>query len=699
MDPMALQQISTPLTTSAIDDLRNIKMALDESSIVAITNKAGMITYVNDKFCTISQYNEDELIGKTHRVINSGYHPKSFFKNMWATILSKQVWQGEVKNRAKDGSEYWTSTTIVPFLDSAGKINQFISIRQDITARVKAEEELAEALRNDFQHVVRHMEHCVFKLCKVDRQYITFTLSEGRLAEALSLTSREVYGRTIQEIFPLDVLTQLEPPIYSALSGQHANVEFSYKNRHLALTLSPIMNEGEIYEVVGALRDITEQHAYEHQIYKIAHFDALTNLPNRTLFSKRLHDAIRRANEFQSTFGILFIDLNNFKQINDSYGHSTGDRFLQFISEKLQDQVRKKDFLARFGGDEFLVLIEDIDEEAIEHIGKRLIETMDETFEIGHLELHTAINIGISMFPKDGRTAEILLQHADNAMQVAKKFGSNRYQMFNPDIHAQLHRKFMLETALNDAIKKEQLLVYYQPKLCSRTKNVIGAEALVRWDHPIEGIISPGEFIPIAEKNGLIIPIGQWVLAESIRQAKIWSLMQNPITISVNVSILQMTHTNFVEEVRQLLKQHKLEPHLLNLEITESMTTDINFMTRVLHDLKNIGVAISIDDFGTGYSSLRYLSQLPINTVKIDQSFIRDLTNDNRSIIKTIIQLAHAMNLSVVAEGVETAEQEQFLVDNLCHELQGYLYSRPMPLHIFQQFLDDHPYVEGSVLD
>ena len=210
---MALQPISTPLTTSAIDDLRNIKMALDESSIVAITNKAGMITYVNDKFCSISQYSEDELIGKTHRIINSGYHPKSFFKNMWATILAKQVWQGEVKNRAKDGSEYWTSTTIVPFLDSAGNINQFISIRQDITARVKAEAELAEALRNDFQHIIRYMEHCVFKLCKIDRQYITFTLSEGRLAEDLKLTSRDVYRRTLQEVLPLDVLAQIEPPI------------------------------------------------------------------------------------------------------------------------------------------------------------------------------------------------------------------------------------------------------------------------------------------------------------------------------------------------------------------------------------------------------------------------------------------------------------------------------------------------------
>ncbi|WP_083995473.1 EAL domain-containing protein [Caryophanon latum] len=690
---MTLHQISTPLTTSAIDDLRNIKRALDESSIVAITNKAGMITYVNEKFCSISQFSEDELIGKTHRIINSGYHPKSFFQNMWATILAKKVWQGEVKNRAKDGSEYWTSTTIVPFLDSNGEINQFISIRQDITARVKAEEELAEALRNDFQHVVRNMEHCVFKLAKNEKHDVTFTLSEGRLAEALSLTSRQVYNRTIQDVFPSDILVALEPAIDAAMNGNYTNVQFSYQDRQLALNLSPITNDDtdDIFEIVGALRDITEQHVYEHQIYRIAHFDALTNLPNRTLFAKKLHEAIQHATEQQSTFGILFIDLNNFKQINDSYGHSTGDRFLQFIADTLKLHIRKKDFLARFGGDKFLLLIEDIDEENIEYIGKRLVHTLDQTFEIGHLELHTAINIGISMFPKHSDNAEMLLQHANNAMQVAKKSGSNRYQLFNPEIQMQMQRKLMLETALNDAIKKDQMLVYYQPKLCARTKNIIGAEALLRWNHPVEGIISPGEFIPIAEKNGLIIPIGQWVLAESIRQAKIWSLLRHPITVSVNVSILQMTQTNFVAEVSNLLKQHKLEPHLLNLEITESLTTDIHFMTRILNELKEIGVYISIDDFGTGYSSLRYLSQLPIHTVKIDQSFIRDLTQDNQSIIKTIIQLAHAMNLSVVAEGVETEEQEQFLVENLCHELQGYLYSRPMPLNTFQQFLDNHP--------
>lgn len=683
------RNISTPLTSSSINDLSNIKMALDESSIVAITNKAGMITYVNDKFCSISQYNEDELIGKTHRIINSGFHPKSFFKNMWDTILSKQVWQGEVKNRAKDGSEYWTHTTIVPFLNADQEINQFISIRQDITARVKAEEELAAALHNDFQHVVRHMEQCVFKL-KKENGTIIFTLSEGKLAEKLSITTATVVNQSVESIFPREVFLQIAPAIHYVFNGTSHNIEFAYEQHQLALSLSAIRQDGEVTEVIGALRDITEQHEYERQIFHMAHYDALTDLPNRILFTQKINEAITRAEKQQSPFGILFIDLSNFKQINDSYGHTTGDTFLQLVANKLRQNIRKRDFLARFGGDEFLILVEDIDESSLETIAQRLIAMMEGAFVIGHLELHTSLSIGVSMYPKDGVTSTILLQHADNAMHAAKACGPNRYQLFTAELHAQLQRKFMLETSLIDAIKREQLMVYYQPKLCALTKKVIGAEALIRWQHPTEGLISPGEFIPIAEKNGLIIPIGEWILEEGIRQAKLWSIKEHPIIVSVNVSILQMTHTNFVDCVRQLLKQHKLPPHLLNLEITESMTTDITFMSNVLHALKSLGVSISIDDFGTGYSSLRYLSQLPIDTLKIDQSFIRDLNIDNQSIIKTIIQLAYSMGLSVVAEGVETAEQELFLIENDCHELQGYHYSKPMPLEHFETILLQH---------
>lgn len=687
MTKNTLHRFTTNITTSTVNDLSNIKMALDESSIVAITNKAGMITYVNEKFCSISQYDERELLGKTHRIINSGFHPKSFFKNMWDTILSKRVWQGEVQNRAKDGSTYWTSTTIVPFLNSNNEIHQFISIRQDITARVKAEEELAKALRNDFQHVVKHMEQGVFKLRKMDDEHIVFTLSEGKLAEQLQLTSEYVFGKTIEEIFPADVLYVIEPHIQQALHGKYSNVEFSFQQRQLALSLSPIRQVDALYEIIGALRDITEQHEYEQKIFNMAHYDTLTNLPNRTLFSKKLTEAIERAQQRHTQLAILFIDLSNFKQIKDSYGHATGDTFLAFIAQKLRHQIRKTDLLARFSGDEFLILVEDVDEAAVKSIGKRLIQSMDTTFELGHLELHTALSIGISMYPKDGSTTNILLQHADNAMHAAKTSGLNRYQLFSAELHTQLQRKYLLETALNDALKKEQLMVYYQPKLAAQTKAIIGAEALIRWQHATEGLISPAEFIPIAEKNGLIIPIGEWILNEAVRQAKLWLMIGNPLTVSVNVSILQITHSNFVEDVRQTLKQHKLPAHLLNLEITESMTTDITFMTTVLHQLKALGVGISIDDFGTGYSSLKYLSQLPIDTVKIDQSFVRDLTIDNQNIIKTIIQLAHSMRLNVVAEGIETAEQELFLVENACHQLQGFHYSKPMPVHLFHEYL------------
>lgn len=679
----------------ALKHLDDFKNALDLASIVAITNEKGVITYVNDTFCTISGYAKEELIGKTHRIVNSNFHPQSFFKEMWQTIKSGQIWKGEVQNRTKDGSFYWMSTTIIPFLDTKGVPYEYVAIRTDVTKLKKTEASLKDALKNDFQTTIKNLENCIFKYSQTSDGRLVFTLSEGKVAERIGFVTDAIYNKEVKDFFPENIVPIMQKNFIEAYQGKSMNFEMQLLNIDFLVYLSPIIQNNQVIEVVGTAIDITERKKSDQLINYMAYHDSLTGLPNRALFHEKLAEIIQLAKKNQQTLAVLFIDLDRFKNINDTLGHKMGDLLLKAVSKRLLDSINDDHIVSRLGGDEFVILLPNSDEGLATLIAQRIIDQLSSSFIIGNNEMYITPSIGISMFPEDG---EDPLKNADAAMYLAKVQGKNNFQFFTKAIGHKLNEKLVLENELRKALEKEQFLLYYQPQFDITTGKMIGAEALIRWVHPEMGIVSPLDFIPLAEETGLIIPIGDWVLRQACQQNKLWQESgYEPIPISVNVSLRQFMQKDFVELVKNVLQQTKLAPEYLQLEITESMTLDFMYTESVLTSLKAIGIRVNMDDFGTGYSSLSYLRRLPIHKLKIDQSFIRNLDKKNKAIVKTIISLALNLQIEVIAEGVERKDHVDFLKKYNCFQAQGYLFSKPIPKEEFNRLFP--AFLSGSVLE
>lgn len=660
--------------------LQQVKDAFDEASIIAITDAKGVITHVNDKFCQISQYSRDELIGRTHRIINSRYHSKSFFATMWATIMSGKVWRGEVKNQAKDGSYYWMNTTIVPYLDTEGKPYQFVSIRTDITARITAESELAKILQQDFRRTIKNLQNCIFKLTRNSSNDVIFILSEGRIAEQLHITTADVEYQRIKDVWHAQY-EQLEPYVEQAFNGISNQFELQMDERVFYVYLSPVIEHSAVIEVVGSMSEITKRKKAESLIHYMAHYDSLTNLPNRTSFHQKLSEAIKRAEAEQYQIAVIFMDLDRFKVVNDTMGHIVGDQLLKSVADRLVKSLPNCVYVSRQAGDEFTFFVERSDMQKIESIAKMMLDIMSNPIIIDEVELYITPSIGISMYPQNGNSADRLLKSADSAMYAAKDGGKNNYHFFTEQLHQAITSRLELERDLRKAISNRELELWYQPKVNMNNNDLIGMEALLRWRHPWRGIISADQFMQIAEESNLIVPIGEWVLYEACRQMKSWTQQGRAnIQMAVNISLKQFSHSNFPELIAKVLEETMLDASYLELEITESVAQNAHHTVRYLEEIKELGVSISIDDFGTGYSSLSHLSQFPIDRLKIDQSFVHNLNIRNQAIIRTIIDMASHMGISVIAEGVETAEQVEFLKQLKCPEAQGYYYCKPLPI-------------------
>jgi len=459
-------------------------------------------------------------------------------------------------------------------------------------------------------------------------------------------------------------------------------------------SVSPIHDrEGNATGAVIVFRDVSAARAMADQITHSAEHDFLTGLPNRMLLNDRLTQAITLAPRHHKRVAILFLDLDGFKHINDSLGHPTGDKLLQSIARRLVDCVRASDTVSRQGGDEFVVLLSEVERSEDTAItARRMLQAVAESHSIDHHDLHVTTSIGVSVFPDDGRDAETLIKNADTAMYQAKENGRQSYKFFKPAMNVRAVERQAIEESLRRALERQEFAVHYQPKVSLKTGEITGAEALLRWTHPVRGPISPAQFIPIAEDCGLIRPIGNWILREACRQARAWLDAGLPLaSMAVNISAVQFRNENFLPGVFATLEETGLDPKFLELELTESVLMKHAESTEViLKTLRARGVQLAVDDFGTGYSSLSYLRRFAIDALKIDQSFVRQITTapSETTIVTAVISMGRTLNLRVVAEGVETPEELAFLQAHQCDQAQGYYFSRPVVAPQFAELLE-----------
>ncbi|MFB0846871.1 putative bifunctional diguanylate cyclase/phosphodiesterase [Paenibacillus oleatilyticus] len=452
----------------------------------------------------------------------------------------------------------------------------------------------------------------------------------------------------------------------------------------LALLTAPILH--------FVLTDMRNREFTVRQLTYLAYHDRLTGLPNRQKFQQTVGMSIRKAKLSGRKLSVMFIDLDRFKNVNDTFGHAFGDLLLTEAAERLKSGLQAGDGVSRQGGDEFTVLIKDtLQPQDAEKVAQKIIHLLSQPFAIDGHELRVGCSIGIAMYPQDGEDPITLMKNADTAMYRAKELGKNGYQFYKAEMNDTVIQKLVMEEWLNKALEQEEFVLYYQPQVDIFTTRMNGMEALIRWNHPRLGFISPGEFIPLAEETGLIIPIGRWVLRTACKQNKAWQLAGfPPLKMAVNISPIQFHQHDFVQVVLDALQESGLEPRYLELEITEGIAMyHVDQVIQKLQTLRELGVHISMDDFGTGYSSLNYLKKFPIDKLKIAQQFVRDITvdPDDAAIVQAIMAMALSLKLNVIAEGVETEEQLSFLLDIKCREIQGYIYSKPVPAHEFTDLM------------
>jgi diguanylate cyclase (GGDEF)-like protein/PAS domain S-box-containing protein len=529
---------------------------------------------------------------------------------------------------------------------------------------------------------------------------LRFAELSPKAQEKIGIMSSRLIGKTLQNLAYEPNSMSLTAFQMSMQSRQpYSNIEFSVvddcgKLRWLSMSGEPLFDKNYVFQgYYGTGRDVTKRKQAEQAVQFLAHHDTLTGLPNRTLLYERLNSALAKASSNGQEMWVLFLDLDRFKLINDSLGHGTGDLVLKKVSERLQTMTREDDMLARLGGDEFVLVLQGSTKSELEIVLlDRIMTTICAPVEVGGEDLSVACSIGIAAYPADGTTADTLIEHADVAMYRAKESGRQTWKFYKSEMNEAAISRLRIENDLRSALDRGEFVLYYQPQIDLRTGTVIGVEALIRWEHPESGLLPPAAFISVAEDIGLIIPIGAWVVKQACLQAMDWQKRGfPPIRMAVNLSARQFSQQGLSHVIAQTLQSTGFNPSLLELEITENlMMSNVEDAASILADLRSLGVAISVDDFGTGYSSLYYLKRFPINVLKIDRSFVRDITTDrdDAAIVAAIVALAQSLGLKVVAEGVELEEQAAYLIECGCDAAQGYLYSKPVRPEVLENMLE-----------
>lgn len=650
------------------------------------------IFYWSDELCDIFATKVENNVSSPDSFINCIHEDdKEIVRN---ALAKKKPYDIEFRIPAANGTIRIFHNQAEVAMDEEGKLIRVFGIIQDITGRRQAEQREARLGRI---------------LNASGSEILVFNGETLCIMEA-NLGAQRNTGYSLDELAtmnPLDLMVETDSAYFDSLilplrdkSQDQVVFEMDLRRKdsstytaELCLQLSHMETPSVFFAVI---QDITERKKIEERIRHLAYYDKLTDLPNRGLFTEILNQAIRYAQRYSKRIATLFLDLDRFKQINDTLGHSVGDALLKEVAERLKPCLRssdsvarlepenKLDLVSRFGGDEFLMLLTELKKvEDAAVIARRILAVFETPFNCAGHEFRITVSIGISVFPDDGDNPEDLVKNADSAMYHAKKEGRNNFQFYNESMNVRSLQKFTMEADLRKALEREEFILHYQPQVDIKTGRIVGAEALIRWMHPERGLISPVDFIPLAEETGLILSIGDWVMRTACAQQQAWvSEGYDALRVSVNLSIKQLRQNTIIELINRLKASKEIDTNYLELELTESaIMQDAVENIKLLNTIKGMGIRLSIDDFGTGYSSLSYLQRLPLDTLKIDRSFINDIATDpdSAAIVKAIISMSRSLHLQVVAEGVETEQQLAFLREHGCDVMQGYYFSKPVP--------------------
>jgi diguanylate cyclase (GGDEF)-like protein/PAS domain S-box-containing protein len=658
-----------------------------------------IFTYSSPKVEEMLGYEPSEILGKTPFDfmpseeacgISEIFSNFAAFKQPFAFI--------ENVNVHKTGHQIVLETGGAPIFDRNGEFRGYRGISRDISDRKLAEEALRESeatLRGFFNANAVQMS-----VIELDHDDFIYVMPNKQVADFFGLSMEEITGKSARELGLSDEVIRHWVEMFRYFLEGRENITFEYELPYKGREFWFQGSVSPIYDSMAARPrfsfaavDISESKQAEREIQQLAYFDSLTGLPNRALLYDRLNQVLAQSGREGWNVGVLFLDIDRFKWINDTQGHAAGDKLLQAVAERLRSRMRVTDTVARLGGDEFVIVLSAVKhEQDISHVTQDIMDALSAPFELGEQEIFISASVGIAIFPMDGHDVGGLLRNADTAMYVAKESGRNNYKFFSQEMNHRAVERITLETSLRRALEREEFSLVYQPQIDMKNGRLTGMEALLRWNHPEKGFVSPGKFIPIAEETGLIIPIGEWVLRTTCEQAK--SLIDAgfpALRMAVNISGCQFKQGNLARLVSQTLEETGLSPVNLELELTESILMEnAGSAIATLQELKKIGVRLAIDDFGTGYSSLTYLKHFPIDRLKIDQLFIRDITtdSDDASISEAIIAMARSLGMDVIAEGVETKEQMEFLASRDCHEMQGFYFSRPVSGEDIRQILE-----------
>jgi len=694
-DVVIVRDITERLRTER--QMRLLSTVTDQmAGSVIVTDRHGIIEYVNPAFERATGYSASEAIGRKPNLIKSSQHPPEFYAELWRTLIDGEVFRGVIVNRRKDGAHYYEDKIITPIRDSRGEIAHFVATGKDITDRVRSEEALRESEAR-FRSLTELSSDWYWE----QDEHLRFTTVTRRADADTRFDPETHFGKQRWELSYIDVPPEVWEEHKRVLAERRPFHDLILKLRdrddrirYSCISGEPVFDaQGTFRGYRGVGRDITERVLADEQMSQLAYYDSLTGLPNRALLRDRLRHSMAEADRRHHLVAILFIDLDRFKLINDSLGHAAGDALLQGVADRMRRSVRSGDTIARLGGDEFTVVltgIEHIDQVTL--VAQKLLDQFAAPFVVEGHEYYANASIGITIYPWDDSSIDTLLKNADAAMYHAKESGRGTFQFYTAELNQRARRRLDLETGLRQAFERRELTVHYQPIVELATGYIVGAEALLRWERPGHGLVLPMEFIPLAEDIGLILPLGEWVLETACADARDWAVQGfADLPVAVNLSGRQLTR-HLRPLLQSLLAKYGLAPRRLELELTESLLMhDLDTTAALISELHSVGVSCSLDDFGTGYSSLSYLKRFPIDSLKIDRAFIRDIPQDpdDTAIARAIIAMAHTMGIRVVAEGVETREQFEFLRRAGCDRAQGYYCSPPLDAAGFAALLRD----------